>query len=174
MVMIFIVVMLVMVIGTDRKKTGQPGQAGQTGQTDLTFKLEFPGNLCRAAFPILAMNFIHGMVWITRSTWEERERLSNGLFVGTLEVKGDLDKKKGIKTLQKITSKEEPKMLEWIPNKELPYWSWWWRSQTSWRRRLKSSTSSSRRISQVWNWKVRHLAFEVAPMGIKVAKIGDP
>ena len=121
MVMIFIVVMLVMVIGTDRKKTGQPGQAGQTGQTDLTFKLEFPGNLCRTAFPILAMNFIHGMVWITRSTWEERERLSNGLFVGTLEVKGDLDKKKGIKTLQKITSKEEPKMLEWIPNKELPY-----------------------------------------------------
>ena len=43
------------------------------------------------------------------------------MFVGTLEVKGDLDKKKGIKTLQKITSKEEPKMLEWIPNKELPY-----------------------------------------------------
>ena len=28
--------------------------------------------------------------------------------------------------------------------------------------------------SQVWNWKVRHVAFQVAPMGRKVAKIGDP
>ena len=28
-------------------------QTGQTGHTDLTFKLDFPGNLCRAA--ILAM-----------------------------------------------------------------------------------------------------------------------
>ena len=28
---------------------------GQTGQTDLTFKLDFPGNLCWAAFAILAM-----------------------------------------------------------------------------------------------------------------------
>ena len=36
-------------------KPGQPGETGQTGQTDLTFKLDFPGNLCRAAFPILAM-----------------------------------------------------------------------------------------------------------------------
>ena len=27
----------------------------ETGQTDLTFKLDFPGNLCRAAFAILAM-----------------------------------------------------------------------------------------------------------------------
>ena len=26
-----------------------------TGQTDLTFKLDFPGNLCKAAFTILAM-----------------------------------------------------------------------------------------------------------------------
>ena len=94
---------------------------GQTGQTDLTFKPEFPGNLCRAAFPILAMNFIHGMVWITRSTWEERERLSNGLFVGKFVVKGDIDKKEATNALQSITSKEEPKMLEWIPNKELPY-----------------------------------------------------
>ena len=45
MVMIIIVVMLVMVImviRTDR-------------QTKLTFKLDFPGNLCRAAFTILAM-----------------------------------------------------------------------------------------------------------------------
>ena len=28
----------------------------QTGQTDVTFKLDFPGNLCRAAFAILAMS----------------------------------------------------------------------------------------------------------------------
>ena len=28
---------------------------GQTGQTDLTFKLDFPGNLWRAAFAYLAM-----------------------------------------------------------------------------------------------------------------------
>ena len=55
--------MVVMAIRTDRQ-TGQPGQTGQTGQsspkgltgqTDLTFKLDFPGNLCRAAFAILAM-----------------------------------------------------------------------------------------------------------------------
>ena len=52
---------------------------------------------------------------------EERERLSNGSFEGTIEVKGNLDKKEAIKALQSITSKEEPKMLEWIPNKELPY-----------------------------------------------------
>ena len=39
-------------------QTGQPGQTGQTGQTDLTFKLDFPGNLCRAAFAILVM-FLH-------------------------------------------------------------------------------------------------------------------
>ena len=29
----------------------------QVGQTKLTFKLDFPGNLCRAAFAILAMFF---------------------------------------------------------------------------------------------------------------------
>ena len=28
--------------------------------------------------------------------------------------------------------------------------------------------------SQVWNWKGRNVAFQVAPMGRKVAKIGDP
>ena len=28
---------------------------GQTGQTKLTLKLDFTGNLCRAAFAILAM-----------------------------------------------------------------------------------------------------------------------
>ena len=30
-------------------------QKGQTGQTKQTLKLDFPGNLCRAAFVILAM-----------------------------------------------------------------------------------------------------------------------
>ena len=37
------------------------------------------------------------------------------------QVKVDLDKKEAIKALQRNTSKEEPKMLEWIPNKEHPY-----------------------------------------------------
>ena len=36
------------------------------------------------------------------------------------QVKVDLDKKEAIKALQRNTSKEEPKMLEWILNKELP------------------------------------------------------
>ena len=45
-------------------KTGLPGHTGQTGQTsqreptghtDLTFNPDFPGNLCGAAFAILAM-----------------------------------------------------------------------------------------------------------------------
>ena len=54
MAMIIIVVMLVMfimVIRTDRKTRTN----GQTRQTDLTFKLDFPGNLCKAALAILAM-----------------------------------------------------------------------------------------------------------------------
>ena len=150
-------------------KTGQPGQARQERQIwhlNLTF--------CVRQLSQFLWCFIHGRVWIARSTLEERERLSNGSFVGTIKVKGDLDKKEAIKDLQKITSKEDPKMLEWIPNKELPHWSRWWRSQTSWRRRPRSSTSSSRRISQGWNWKVWHVTFQVAPMGRKVAKIGDP
>ena len=50
-----------------------------------------------------------------------RERLSNGSFIGLIEVKGDLDKKEAIKALQRITSKEKPKMLKRIPIKELPY-----------------------------------------------------
>ena len=37
---------------------------GQTGQTKLAFKLDFPGNLCRAAFAILATFFIlPSLVW---------------------------------------------------------------------------------------------------------------
>ena len=53
--MVLIVFMVIMSSGQTGKQ-GQPGQMGhteQTGQTDL--KLEFPGNLCRAAFAILAM-----------------------------------------------------------------------------------------------------------------------
>ena len=65
--------------------------------------------------------FVNGLVWITCSTWEEKEQLRNWLFVGTIKVKVDLDKKEAIKALQRNTSKEEPKMLEWIPNKEHPY-----------------------------------------------------
>ena len=34
---------------------GQTGQTGKKGQTDQPFRLFFPGNLCRAAFTILAM-----------------------------------------------------------------------------------------------------------------------
>ena len=37
---------------------GQTSQKEQTGQTDLTFKLNFLGNLCRATFAILAMFFM--------------------------------------------------------------------------------------------------------------------
>ena len=43
------------------------------------------------------------------------------MFVGKIEVKVYLDKKEANKALQRNTSKEEPKMLEWIPNKEHPY-----------------------------------------------------
>ena len=47
-----------------RGQTGQTGQKGQKGQTrktaqtKLTLKLDFPGNLCRAAFAILSMFFV--------------------------------------------------------------------------------------------------------------------
>ena len=58
--MVLIVFMVIMSSGQTGKQgqpgqTEQTGQTGQTGQTDLTFKLDFPGNLCRAAFAILAM-----------------------------------------------------------------------------------------------------------------------
>ena len=53
MVMIIIVdmqVLVIMVISGQTGKPGKPGQTGQTGKTDLTFKLDFPGYLCRASF----------------------------------------------------------------------------------------------------------------------------
>ena len=40
-------------------ETGQTSQRRQTGQTDLIFKLDFPGNLCRAAFTILVIFFVY-------------------------------------------------------------------------------------------------------------------
>ena len=63
MVMIFIVVMLVMVIRTDRKTrtTGTNG-ADRTETRDMTFKPEFPCDLCKAAFTNLAM-FNAGMIF---------------------------------------------------------------------------------------------------------------
>ena len=53
-IMVLIVFMVIMSSGQTGKQ-GQPGQTGQTGQTDLTFKLDFPGNMYIAAFAILAM-----------------------------------------------------------------------------------------------------------------------
>ena len=50
--------MVVMLVRVIRK--GQTSQIRQRGQTDLTFKLDFPGNLCRAAFAILAMFLTSG------------------------------------------------------------------------------------------------------------------
>ena len=55
-VMVIMVIMVIKVIGTDRTtRKGQTGETSQIGQTDPTFKIDFPGNLCRAAFTILAM-----------------------------------------------------------------------------------------------------------------------
>ena len=53
-------VMVVMVIRTDRitrtHGTNKADGTDKSGQTDLTFKFDFPGNLCRpAAFAILAV-----------------------------------------------------------------------------------------------------------------------
>ena len=50
--------------------------------------------------------FVNGLVWITCSTWEEKEQLRNLLFVGTIEVKVDLDKKEAIKALQRNTTQD--------------------------------------------------------------------
>ena len=53
---------------------GQTGQTGKTGQTKLTFKLDFPGDWCRAAFAILAM-FLNTACpcyfwWFSKLSWE--------------------------------------------------------------------------------------------------------
>ena len=42
-------------------QTGQTSQGWETGQTDLTFKLDFPGNLCRAASQFL--RYFYLILW---------------------------------------------------------------------------------------------------------------
>ena len=44
-IMVIMVIMVVMVIRTDKSE--------RTDRTELTFKLDFPGNLCRAALQFL-------------------------------------------------------------------------------------------------------------------------
>ena len=83
-------------------------QDRQTWHLNLTFQVTCKGQLSQ-----FLRCFIHGLEWITCSTCEERERLSNWSFVGTIKVKGDLDNNEVIKALQKITSKEEPKISYW-------------------------------------------------------------
>ena len=43
--------------GGQARQTGQTSEGGLAGQTDLTFKLDFPGNLCRAAFGVFSCYF---------------------------------------------------------------------------------------------------------------------
>ena len=52
-IMVDMVVMVIMVIRTDR--TTRTDRTDRSEKTDLTFKLDFSGNLCRAAFAILAI-----------------------------------------------------------------------------------------------------------------------
>ena len=92
-------------------------QDRQFWHLNLTFQVTWAGRLSQ-----ILRCFIQGMVWITRSTWEERGQLINWSLEGTIEVNIYLDKKEANKSLQRNTSKEEPKMLEWIPNKEHPYY----------------------------------------------------
>ena len=135
-------------------KTGQPGQAKQERQIwhlNLTF--------CVRQLSQFLWCFIHGRVWITRSTLEERERLSNGSFVGTIEVKGDLDKKEAIKALEGGTQDDRVDSEQGAPI-----------LKSMMKISNKLMTSSSRRISQVWNWKVGHVAFQVAPMNGKKSR----
>ena len=55
MITIIMVDMVIMVIRTDRTtRTDRTDRADKSEKTDLTFKLDFSGNLCRAAFAILA------------------------------------------------------------------------------------------------------------------------
>ena len=54
----------------------------------------------------------HSSTFIGKSSLSDRNRL----FVGTIRLKYILTRKK-----QSKLWKEEPKMIEWIPNKELPY-----------------------------------------------------
>ena len=62
-IMVLLVFMVIMVIRTDRKTrtTGTNG-ADRTETRDMTFKLDFPCDLCKAAFTNLAM-FNAGMIF---------------------------------------------------------------------------------------------------------------
>ena len=111
-------------------KTGQPGQTGQTGQTDLTLKLDFPGNLCRAAFANLAMFYtLYGMDYLLnlgreraaqqvivcrhnrgqRRSWQERSNQSSAKDHkqgGTQDVIVDSEQRAPIlKSMMKISNK---------------------------------------------------------------------
>ena len=56
MVVMITIIMVDMVIRTDRTtRTDRTDRADKSEKTDLTFKLDFSGNLCRAAFAILAL-----------------------------------------------------------------------------------------------------------------------
>ena len=80
--------MVVMVITTDRttgtEGTGETDRTdkwrGLAGQTDLTFKLDFPGNLCRAAFAILAMFRIAHMLTTNVQIKQGEFKLSDGYW----------------------------------------------------------------------------------------------
>ena len=77
-----------MVITTDRttgtEGTGETDRTdkwrGLAGQTDLTFKLDFPGNLCRAAFAILAMFRIAHMLTTNVQIKQGEFKLSDGYW----------------------------------------------------------------------------------------------
>ena len=93
------------------RQENQEIQDRQIWHLNLTFQVTCGGHLLQ-----ILRCFIQGLVWITRSNWEEREQLRNWS-----RLKYILIKKEANKALLRSTSKEEPKMLEWIPNKEHPY-----------------------------------------------------
>ena len=62
-IMVLLVFMVIMVIRTDRKtRTNGTNGADRTETRDMTFKPEFPCDLCKAAFTNLAM-FNAGMIF---------------------------------------------------------------------------------------------------------------
>ena len=70
-------VMVMIIISTC--SAGQTGKPGQTGQTDLTFKLDFPGNLCRASFANVVLFYTgYGMDY---SLNQGRERAAHKLII---------------------------------------------------------------------------------------------
>ena len=95
-------------------------QDRQIWHLNLTFQVTCGGHLLK-----ILRCFIQGLVWITRSNWEERESSSEiDRLLAQWGLKYILIKKEANKALLRSTSKEEPKMLEWIPNKEHQYSPW--------------------------------------------------